>query len=163
MLAKREQWLPRLYLRGVLDIDILEKAAQQIINEHLQSLNKTATNYFDQNFFNLISKNTRHDVKQIKKLPSPEISDLENWKILSDLCLTKSGQWRKKIDKNLGFPAELKEQKKELLMILTELRKDDCLKNQLMELIYCLMYTLKKPQTKSSKISARFLNYLWRN
>jgi len=134
MLAKREQWLPRLYLKGVLDIDILEKAAQQIIIEHLQSLNNIAISYFDQNFFSLISKNTRHDVRKIKKLPGPEISNLEEWKILSDLCLTKSGQWRKKIDKNLGFPAELKEQKKELLMILTELRKDDCLKNQLMEL-----------------------------
>ena len=149
MLAKREQWLPRLYLKGVLDIDILDKAAQQIITNHLQSLNKTATNYFDQNFFSLISKNTRHEVRQIKKLPSPEISDLEEWKILSDLCLTKSGQWRKKIDKNLGFPAELKEQKKELLMILAELRKDDCLKNQLMELNLLPDVYLEKASNKA--------------
>jgi ATP-dependent exoDNAse (exonuclease V) beta subunit len=149
MLAKREQWLPRLYLKGALDIDILDKAAQQIITEHLQSLNKTATNYFDQNFFSLISKNTRHEVRQIKKLPSAEISDLEEWKILSDLCLTKSGQWRKKIDKNLGFPAELKEQKKELLMILAELQTDDCLKNQLMELSLLPDAYLEKASNKA--------------
>ena len=134
MLAKREQWLPKLYLKGVLDIDILEKAAQQIITEHLQSLKKIATNYFDQNFFSLISTNTRPEVRQIKKLPSTEIGSLEDWKILSDICLTKSGQWRKKIDKNLGFPVELKEQKKELLIILSELRTADYLKNQLIEL-----------------------------
>ena len=149
MLAKREQWLPRLYLKGALDIDILEKAAQQIITEHLQSLNKTATNYFDQKFFSLISKNTRHEVRQIKKLPSSEIGDLAEWKILSDLCLTKSGQWRKKIDKNLGFPAELKEQKKELLMILAELRTDDCLKNQLMELNLLPDVCLEKTSNKA--------------
>ena len=99
-----------------------------------RSLNKTATNYFDQNFFSLISTNTRPQVRQIRKLPSTEIGSLEDWKILSDLCLTKSGQWRKKIDKNLGFPVELKEQKKELLIILSELRTADYLKNQLIEL-----------------------------
>ncbi len=134
MLAKREQWLRKLYLTEVLDIDILEHAAQQIITEHLKSLKKVATKYFDQDFFNLISANSRLEVRQIKKLPGTEISDLEEWKILSELCMTKGGQWRKKIDKNLGFPANLKKQKKELLLIFSGLQKDNFLQEQLVEL-----------------------------
>ena len=38
MLSKREQWLPRLYLEGVLDVDFLERTARNIIVEHLKVL-----------------------------------------------------------------------------------------------------------------------------
>jgi len=45
MLSKREQWLPRLYLKGVLDVDFLERTAQQIIVEHLQVLREIASEF----------------------------------------------------------------------------------------------------------------------
>jgi len=134
MLANREQWLRKLYLTEVLNIDILENAAQQIITEHLQSLKKITGKFIDQDFFSLISVNSRPEVRKIKKLPGTEISDLEEWKIMSELCVTKGGQWRKKIDKNLGFPPELKEEKKELLLILSKLQKVNFLKDHLVEL-----------------------------
>ena len=45
-----------------------------------------------------------------------------------------SGEWRKKIDKSLGFPPELKEQKKSLMVVLKELVSADIFKKQLLEL-----------------------------
>ena len=135
MLSKREQWLPRLYLKGVLDVDFLERTAQQIIVEHLQVLREIASEYLNVDIFNLLRANTRPEVSKINKLPGDKLSDLSNWQIIADLLLAKSsGEWRKKIDKSLGFPPELKEQKKSLMVILKELVSADIFKKQLLEL-----------------------------
>jgi len=54
--------LPRLYLKGVLDVDLLERTAQQIIVEHLQVLREIASEYFNVDIFNLLRANTRPEV-----------------------------------------------------------------------------------------------------
>jgi len=135
MLSKREQWLPRLYLKGVLDIDFLERTAQRIIVEHLQVLREIASECLNVDIFTLLKSNTRPEVSKINKLPGDKLTDMSNWQIIADLLLAKSsGEWRKKIDKSLGFPPELKEQKKSLMVILKELGSADVFKKQLLEL-----------------------------
>ena len=112
MLSKREQWLPKLYIEGALDINLLEILAQELIVEYLGTLRSAASGLLDKSFFNLLEVSTRHDVSKIKKLPGSTIEDLSDWQTISELLLTKStGNWRKKIDANIGFPAELKEEK----------------------------------------------------
>ncbi len=109
MLSKREQWLPKLYIEGALDINLLEMLAQELIVEYLETLRDTASGLLGKPFFNLLKINTRDDVSKIHKLPGSTIEDLSDWQTISELLVTKSsGNWRKKIDANIGFPAELK-------------------------------------------------------
>ena len=101
MLSKREQWLPRLYLKGVLDVDFLERTAQQIIVEHLQVLREIASECLNVDIFTLLKANTRPEVSKINKFPGDKLSDFSNWQIIANLLLAKSsGEWRKKIDKS---------------------------------------------------------------
>ena len=112
MLSKREQWLPKLYIEGALDINLLEMLAQELIVEYLGTLRDAASGLLGKPFFNLLEINTRDDVSKINKLPGSTIEDLRDWQTISDLLLTKStGNWRKKIDANIGFSVELKEEK----------------------------------------------------
>ena len=91
--------------------------------------------YLSEDIFTLLKSNTRHEVSIINKLPGDKLTDLADWQIIADLLLAKStGDWRKKIDKSLGFPPELKQQKKSLILILEELVSADVFKKQLLEL-----------------------------
>jgi len=44
----------------------------------------------------------------LRALPSTEPQDVPRWQSLADLLLTSDGEWRRRIDKNLGFPVEEK-------------------------------------------------------
>ena len=122
MLSKREQWLPKLYIKGALDISLLEVLAQELIVEYLETLRNAASEILGKSFFNLLEINTRDDISKINKLPGTTIEDLEDWQTISELLLTKStGNWRKKIDASIGFPAELKEEKLVFKEILVDL------------------------------------------
>jgi len=126
MLSKREQWLPKLYIKGALDISLLEVLAQELIVEYLETLRNAASEILGKSFFNLLEINTRDDISKINKLPGTTIEDLEDWQTISELLLTKStGNWRKKIDANIGFPAELKEEKMVFKEILVGLDSED--------------------------------------
>ena len=54
MLSKREQWLPKLYIEGALDINLLEMLAQELIVEYLGTLRDTASGLLGKPFFNLL-------------------------------------------------------------------------------------------------------------
>ena len=126
MLSKREQWLPKLYIKGALDISLLEVLAQELIVEYLETLRNAASEILGKSFFNLLEINTRDDISKINKLPGATIEDLGDWQTISELLLTKStGNWRKKIDANIGFPAELKEEKMVFKEILVGLDSED--------------------------------------
>ena len=134
MLLKREQWLTRLYLKGVLDINSLEHTAQEIIIEHLYILRKTASEFLSDKFFDLLKTNKRDDIKEITKLPGVDLSELSKWQVISELLLTKDGSWRKNIDKKIGFPPELKEEKQLFKLILNDLDLADAFKKILDDL-----------------------------
>jgi ATP-dependent exoDNAse (exonuclease V) beta subunit len=130
MLAKREQWLPRLYQQGVLEIDVLKKTAQKIITEHLLKLEAITSSVFDEVFFKSIKENDL----VISELPDPSIEALDAWISLANLCLTSKGQWRKTVDKRQGFNPTLKEQKKAFISTLEKLSLEDELREALFEL-----------------------------
>jgi len=134
MLSKREQWLPKLYIKGTLDISSLERTAQEIIIEHLGALKQVASELLDAEFFSLLGMNKRDDVTKITKLPGANLSDLSEWQVIAELLLTKNGDWRKQVDTKIGFPAELKEQKSAFREILEALNSTESFRTMLNEL-----------------------------
>ena len=111
MLAKRDQWLNKLYLQDTLNIKNLENSAAVIVNRHLTQLSSQAKSYFDAQFFSALSASTHSELADIGQLPGSSVGDLSQWKVLANLCLSASGEWRKKITKANGFPPDLKAQK----------------------------------------------------
>jgi len=134
MLAKRDQWLPRLYRDDALDLQMLQNTAADIVCQHLVHLQNLATGHFEQSFFALLAHSTEQKLANIQTLPSADIADFANWKLLADLCLTAAGDWRKSLNKKQGFPPETKQQKDDLLKIIQSLSANDELKNALQEL-----------------------------
>ncbi|MDC3245915.1 UvrD-helicase domain-containing protein [Candidatus Pseudothioglobus singularis] len=118
MLAKREQWLPRLFIDGALDISSLESISKTLITDYLEDLRGIAQNALGDSFFSLAKVSKREDISQISKLPGSSIKDLKDWRAIADILITKSSKnWRKKIDVTIGFPAEMKEEKKSVKKI----------------------------------------------
>jgi len=134
MLSKREQWLPKLYIKGALDIKSLERTAQEIIIEHLGALKQVASELLDAEFFSLLGMNKRDDVTKITKLPGTNLSDLSEWQVIAELLLTKNGDWRKQVDTKTGFPIELKEQKSAFREVLEALNSAESFRTMLSEL-----------------------------
>ncbi|MGE4594001.1 MAG: UvrD-helicase domain-containing protein [Gammaproteobacteria bacterium] len=130
MLAKREQWLPRLYQQGALEIEVLEKTAQKIISEHLLKVKIVASSFFDEAFFAAIQENDW----VVSALPDSNIESLAAWIGLANLCLTSKGQWRKTVDKRQGFDPALKEQKQAFIAMLEKLSPEDGLQEALFDL-----------------------------
>ena len=121
MLKKRDQWLNKLYLQNTLNIKNLENSAAAIIDRHLEQLSTQIKPYFDAQFFAALSDNTQAEVASIDQLPAASVNDLTQWKNLANVCLTATGDWRKKLTKANGFPPELKAQKQTVLDTLAEL------------------------------------------
>ena len=134
MLSKREQWLPKLYIKGAIDINSIERTAQEIIIEHLGALKQVASELLDAEFFSLLGMNKRDDVTKITKLPGTSLSDLSEWQVIAELLLTKNGDWRKQVDTKIGFPIELKEQKSAFREILEALNSAESFRIMLSEL-----------------------------
>ena len=105
MLSKRDQWLTRLYRDGVLNQEVLQNNAKEIVVAHLKHLQALAESHFDANFFALMLANNNLKYNKIKSLPCADCENLEAWHTIAEFCLTKSGTWRKALEKKL--PAEL--------------------------------------------------------
>ncbi len=93
------------------NIKNLENSAAVIVNRHLTQLSSQAKSYFDAQFFSALSASTHSELADIGQLPGSSVGDLSQWKVLANLCLSASGEWRKKITKANGFPPDLKAQK----------------------------------------------------
>lgn len=137
MLTKREQWLPKLFIEGAIDIGLLEGLAKQIIEDHLLVLRKCATIIFEESFFNLLKVNLREDVSRISEMPGSSIDDLSDWQTISELLLTKStGNWRKNVDSKIGFSADFKTEKDQFKKVLSNLESEIEFKKLLSNLEY---------------------------
>ncbi|MDC3280629.1 UvrD-helicase domain-containing protein [Candidatus Pseudothioglobus singularis] len=135
MLAKREQWLPRLFIDGALDISSLESISKTLITDYLEDLRGIAQNPLGDNFFSLLKVSKREDISQISKLPGSSIKDLKDWRAIADILITKSSKnWRKKIDVTIGFPAEMKDEKNQLRKFIDGLYSEFELKKLLINL-----------------------------
>ncbi|WP_428086933.1 UvrD-helicase domain-containing protein [Candidatus Thioglobus sp.] len=137
MLKKRDQWLNKLYQQGALNIDNLKQSAENVIIQHLGLLKKEAKNHLDSAFFDLLKYNTEARFSQIQTLPNSDAEHLEAWKNIADILLDgkskKNNKWRESVNKNNGFPTEVKAQKDEFIKFLNYLKDKDEFKNLLFE------------------------------
>ncbi|MDC0197331.1 UvrD-helicase domain-containing protein [Candidatus Thioglobus sp.] len=150
MLGKREQWLPKIYAKGVIDISYLEDFARVLIEDHLELLRDQAKKILSTSFFNLLKNNKREDISKITKLPGIKISDLKEWKIISELLVTKNnGNWRKRVDVKIGFSTELNEEKVKFKEFLEGLDSQIKFKDLLVHLDYLPSANLNEVIKKS--------------
>jgi ATP-dependent helicase/nuclease subunit A len=54
-------------------------------------------------------------------MPAASAAELPRWRALAELLLTKSGAWRKRLDKSIGFPAGKSAEKDRMQALLAEL------------------------------------------
>ncbi|MCH8301901.1 MAG: UvrD-helicase domain-containing protein [Proteobacteria bacterium] len=141
MLAYRDQWLA-MTGSGLSDpqnaIEArrqLEKNIENIVVQQLTRLSRLFTEQRASELLALISyaidnlhKSDKPDhplcgLAPGNKLPGRAAGDRVAWQAISGLLLTKGGDWRKSINKNDGFPAGDKGQKKSLYALIDQLRE----------------------------------------
>ena len=97
MLEKRDQWLRHTGANPDFDAvrAALEQSLERLILGELQLLRSG----FDADVAAEIAT-----LREMDRFPEARLEDLERWKTVADLLVTASGDWRKRVDKNLGFP-----------------------------------------------------------
>ena len=119
MLGNREQWLPLIFdasgnqhyfnqvIRTIIDENLQQLATKlSPIAGELASLADFAAMHLPDNSDSPITK-----LAGITILPGAIHNELDLWSAILDLLTTKSGEIRKQVNKNQGFPTEAKEQK----------------------------------------------------
>jgi ATP-dependent helicase/nuclease subunit A len=126
MLARRDQWVEL----AVQKDDDAERAALE------EALARTVTGGLDK-AARLIPADPRETWRELVRVPAwpgnaPD--DVDAWRALSTLVLTESGSWRKRLDKNGGFPAEDRPRKQRGERLIADLARQDGLLEALGEL-----------------------------
>ncbi len=130
MLAQRDQWLRHLLCVNQsagdgADVNgadgqrqQLEQALAAVVASQLQQLLATLDGQLQQELLVLGQFAAQHCAKpdkglvvlaQMERFPEAVAADLPLWRGLADLLLTADGSWRKRYDKNCGFPAGKKQ------------------------------------------------------
>ena len=148
MLAKRDQWLR--HVAKEINRNELESALRHIVESTLATLRHS----FPQEYIHEFLVGLRFASDQLAKegsdsqlilccgidhLPGTTAIELPRWQAIAEICLTGKNEWRKRLNKNQGFPAtpEGKQMKERFESLLANLSGDDDLLKQLIE-VRCL-------------------------
>lgn len=118
MLAKRDQWLPAITtnlkhptLRAQLENHLIE-ISQELLKEIADIFPNELTNqllpiarFAAQQLKLIKSTSLITHLENLTQLPSCKLTDKKSWLALAELFMTQDSTWRKRVDKNLGFPA----------------------------------------------------------
>ena len=152
MLMKRDQWMS--YVTHDHDKQFMEEAVRQLIEKQLVIIKQSIPSDLSETLMkillfaadNLQETNPEHIIASCETrhgFPGPTIDQLPVWRAIVELCLTSQDQWRKRLDKNIGFPAasekqisvEVKaireEMKLSMQSLLQEMQKKEGLLNSL--------------------------------
>lgn len=134
LLWRRDQWMRHLLtepgqMRVALEQSLREKVEDVLHQAYCSLSAATATR-----IHMLASFAATHCDKvksricdyTVTSFPAPVATELAQWQAITTMLLTAQGQWRKRVDKNCGFPAgkdpHAKQMKAEALEVLEELR-----------------------------------------
>lgn len=138
MLATRDQWIPitgagpgdagnGTAIRASLERNIaaevcarLQQVRRLLPSEQAPRILQAAR-YATQN---LEAQNGLSVLAACEELPASDAAQLEAWRALCNLLLTKSGSWRKSVNKNDGFPPGDAGEKKQLVSLLQDLASE---------------------------------------
>ena len=117
MLEKREQWLRHTGANPDFDAVrmALEDSLEQLILVELRRLREG----FDPDVAAEIAL-----LREMEQFPEARIEDIDQWKSVADLLLTSGNEWRKAVNKNLGFPPG-HPRKARMEQLLARLRGED--------------------------------------
>lgn len=134
LLARRDQWMRHILadpeqMRAALEESLAHKVEEILIQAQRQldpalmsQLHRLATYAAS----NCAARPSPICTYQSSAFPAPVAAELPQWKALASMLLTVQGQWRKRLDKNCGFPpgrdVQSREIKNEALEILETLR-----------------------------------------
>jgi len=135
MLARRDQWLPMLasgpdgantslreYLEhalGTLIEHVLAKVNELIVSHHRDLA--ALLNYAGASITIENPDSTLARWQDVVDFPAPVVGELNLWRSMADVFLTKQGHWRKTLTKNQGFPADGPQMKADGLDLLQQL------------------------------------------
>ncbi|MFZ5594171.1 MAG: UvrD-helicase domain-containing protein [Pseudomonadota bacterium] len=112
MLASRDQWLR--HVAAGRERKLLEAALRNAISDALTDVMKAIPAAIGKRIVELacfaasnLDEESTSSLRQWgdrASLPGNEIADVPAWHAIADLLLTDKGTWRKKADKNIGFP-----------------------------------------------------------
>lgn len=97
MLEKRDQWLRHTGANP--DFDAVRAALEDSLEQLILSELRRLRSGFDADVAAEITM-----LRELDQFPEARIVDIERWKTVADLLLTGGGEWRKRVDKKLGFP-----------------------------------------------------------
>lgn len=170
LLANRDQWLPY-----ILEIKDSSETAKQYLQHSLQELVEETINDASERLldyeatvlelanFSASNLDQEDDHGELDSLPSTDATDMLAWLRIGNMLLTQKGEWRKSVNKNIGFPAADKsnpefsaicEQKKKLHgQLREELKEND-------ELLEALNYIRLLPDPGLDQVQWSFLSSL---
>lgn len=123
MLEKRDQWLRLTGIHPDFDAvrATLEQSIETLILAELEQLRAG---------FDPVLAAEIAILREMDQFPEARLEDLGHWKTVADLLLTGAGEWRRQVNKNLGFPPghRLKLRAEQLL---ARLQRDDGLLERL--------------------------------
>jgi ATP-dependent exoDNAse (exonuclease V) beta subunit len=118
MLSKRDQWLRHMV--KLPDAHAQRKALEKALKVEISEALQNARDLFPKSGLEILLSSARFAAENLKKenpssficaceamtaLPGASSSEMDRWLGLSELLLTQKGGWRKRADKNTGFPA----------------------------------------------------------
>ena len=141
MLARRDQWLGMLGRGAVEEPDrlraVLEDNIANVVRERLRSLRMTLAASSGQALVPLAAyAATRLQekgelgspilaLKDRAELPGTDVGELEAWRGIAELLLTKAGSWRRSVNEKQGFPRSDSGEKAAWLSLLARLASED--------------------------------------
>ncbi|MDX1901916.1 MAG: UvrD-helicase domain-containing protein [Gammaproteobacteria bacterium] len=149
LLARRDQWLPDL-IRNANNPHLRQHCEQQLKEINLDVLNKLHHSFpkdLSEEFITLArfaaeqlslmqSSSPITRCATLTTLPGTQLADKTIWLAIAELVLTMSDSWRKRFDKNTGFPADKThaEMKQRMLAWMDDISRYDNFFHALIEL-----------------------------
>ena len=139
MLARRDQW--RQYVGVHRDPQESESYLVATVDELVRSELATLTERLSP-FHTELAQLLQYAAANLDQelpdgFPGCEPRDIGHWRCLRDMLVTRDGSWRKRLDKNMGFPAGkglASERKEQLQAVLAELAPLDGLEQMIADI-----------------------------
>ena len=128
MLARRDQWLPHLIphqqeVNLLQSRQVLESGLQHIVADIVQNCQQQQPAILTEELKRLWQISQFYLGEKINVNPKTLEEKCQFWQSLAKLLLTEKNQWRVQVNKRQGFPAEEKEHKQQMHMLLKQLQK----------------------------------------
>ncbi|HSW68882.1 MAG TPA: UvrD-helicase domain-containing protein [Gammaproteobacteria bacterium] len=112
LLEKRDQWLRHITLN--IDEEFLRKKLEEqlvfIVTDILEKLLDNFPEKYQEEMVRLVrysvsfSEDKEKETLRLNSFPRKSIEDLQSWLAIRQILFTKNNEWRKKFEKDIGFP-----------------------------------------------------------